>query len=522
MSDPAPDSQAAADVEQAPLPWRGIIAGLVVLAILSAVTSLWILRRDSHDTAATPAPRTQTTVSAPTPDEPPKEPGESSKSRAERDITESDDAILPELGNRGYDVSHYDIDLDWQAPTLDGVATITLVPTEPLTEVSFDLVDLKVSSARVDGATVKARQVGNEVIVALPRRLAVDETANVTLSYSGTPGTEDQWNGWHTGKWGVVAIGEPRNTSFWAPSNDHPADKATYDVSITAPPGSNAVFNATPDEATKALVSAAPDDDSHRFEFHDREPRASYLNLLMIGDYRWVDAGTSPGGVPIRHVLPTSKVDDYLPQLEKVGPIVDRLSEWFGDYPFGEYGVAVPAGFRLPGAIETQTLSLHDPSALTSGILTHEAAHQWFGNSVSLEQWNDIWLNEGFATYAEFLSQSSPASTTKPGDMADLSGATKSTDLATAPLAVGPDDIFGAVSYYRGALTLQALRLTIGEEPFRRLIRRWAADHRNANANTADFEQLAEEVSGQQLDDLFDKWLRQDPLPALPSKQGEQ
>jgi aminopeptidase N len=526
---PPPPPPAADSVER--IPWKAVIAGLVVLAVLSAAASVWILRRDDNDNPAahdTSAPASSAAEAEAGRD------GEASADTApagadsdgaaettprpasEQAVTESDDKILPELGNRGYDVTNYDVALDWDGTELSGKATITLSATEKLSRISFDLVDLTVTNATVDGAAADVSATADEVMLALVSPVDKGDTATVVITYSGDPDEDDLWSGWHSGDFGVVAMGEPRNLSFWAPANDHPSDKATYDITIDAPAGMHAIFNGKPDETTKGLITAAPDNVGHRYTYHAAEPRATYLNLILIGDYRYVEEAPSPGGVPIRHVLPANGLKDYERQLAQVGSYVDALAQWFGDYPFDEYGVAVPAGFSLPGAIETQTLSLHDASTLSQDILIHELAHQWYGNSVTIEQWNDVWLNEGFATYAERLGDyNSTANDMGIDELADAP------DLDVAPLSVDADDMFDAVSYFRGALTLHAVRLTIGEDDFRTLLKRWAADNQFANVTTDDFEALAEQVSGEQLDDLFDAWLREDPVPDLPEQADQ-
>ena len=196
--------------------------------------------------------------------------------------------------------------------------------------------------------------------------------------------------------------------------------------------------------------------------------------------------------------------------------MVDRFSSLFGPYPFEVYGVLVVPD-RLGFAIENQTLSLFDASSLVGdpeAVAAHELAHQWFGDSVSLQRWSDVWLKEGFATYAEALwfEQSRPGYDID-GEMARLR-----TTVADAGPIASPSRtaLYGTAVYQRGALTLHALRRTIGDGPFFTVLQRWTDLHRNANAGTEQFVALASEVAGRPLDAFFRAWLSDRQMPALP------
>ena len=194
------------------------------------------------------------------------------------------------------------------------------------------------------------------------------------------------------------------------------------------------------------------------------------------------------------------------------------FAELFGPYPFEVYGALVVFDdFR--GALETQTLSVFS-GRLFGGlagelVVAHELGHQWFGDSLTPTTWRDIWLNEGFATYSEWLWQeiSNPAF-----DIDDYarSLAESGRPVWPAPGDPGPEGLFDSTVYNRGALTLHALRLTVGDDAFFKTLRTYAERFAYRNVTTADFVAVAEDVSGQDLADLFDAWLYGDVTPELP------
>ena len=149
------------------------------------------------------------------------------------------------------------------------------------------------------------------------------------------------------------------------------------------------------------------------------------------------------------------------------------------------------------------------------GVIVHELAHQWFGDDLRLGLWQDIWLNEGFATYAEWLwSEREGLGTAQ--EIFDFYMAVIPADDPFWTVVIGdpgPELLFDIAVYYRGAMTLHALRLEIGDENFFRLIRRWADQQSGDTVFTPEFIALAEQISGQELDDFFETWLY---TPAKP------
>jgi aminopeptidase N len=199
------------------------------------------------------------------------------------------------------------------------------------------------------------------------------------------------------------------------------------------------------------------------------------------------------------------------------GDILELFASLFGSYPFGETGAIVDRASFIGYALETQTRPVYDrPPGPT--LIAHELAHQWFGNSVTPASWPDIWLNEGFATWAEWRWQEHAGGATTAERFTE-EAATPASDEAfwnPPPAAVpGPKKLFDEAVYTRGAMTLEALRQRVGDVSFYAILRRWASENAYANATTSEFIALAEDESDQELDDLFAAWLYE------PGKPGQ-
>jgi aminopeptidase N len=244
---------------------------------------------------------------------------------------------------------------------------------------------------------------------------------------------------------------------------------------------------------------------------------ATYLVQVVIADLEFMESA-GPNGLPIRHAVDADIGGLAEGPMAQTAAMIDLYDDLFGPYPFVAYGAVVvdePLGY----ALETQTLSLFGTDAATSEtVIAHELAHQWFGDAVSPATWQDIWLNEGFATYAELLWQEHRG-TGGPDQFADAyRGGSSLLDLP--PADPGPEELFAATVYDRGALTLYVLDRTVGRETFLQILRTWLERYDDSSASTADFEALAEEVSGQELTGMFDAWLRAPEMPALDDWVG--
>ncbi|MEA2003267.1 MAG: M1 family metallopeptidase [Actinomycetota bacterium] len=492
----------------------------VLTLLLAACSSDDGTTTSSAPATTTTAAATTTTATAPPTTAPP------TTTRPPSDVADRlglGDSRYPGLGNGGYDVDHYAIDLTFDPTpnTINALVAITATATEPLDAFSLDFVGFEVTDVTVEGTPSPFERMDDELIIHTTTTIPQGETFTTTVSYNGTPGPIVSEAlpfqlGWRTAPNGVAyVVAEPDGGRSWLPLNDHPSDKATYTFRVTVPEPLIAAANGT-------LVERITDLGWSTWVWESEHPMASYLATVVIGALEIVEdtVSTAESAVPVRNVLPSDLVATPSAVLETQGEMIVFLSDLFGPYPFEAYGIAVVDGFEA--ALENQTLSIFGREMTEfpqffETVLVHELAHQWFGNSVTPVDWGDVWLNEGFATYAEWLWVEH-----KRGDAAlaaTVRGSRNQMSLSSqlAPPGNPPaDDLFNASVYVRGALVLHALRAEIGDEAFFQTLTRYVETYRHSNASTADFINVAESVSGTDLENLFDTWLFGETVPELP------
>jgi aminopeptidase N len=409
------------------------------------------------------------------------------------------DPYFPLAGNGGYQVDNYDLRLGFKPARgrIRATATITATATQALSGFNLDLRRLKVSGVTVNGIPAAHRQRGSELRITPAAAIQAGATFEVVVAYRGRP-RPFQDTGWFPTRDGAFVASQPRGAPSWFPCNDHPTDKASYSFTITVPRGLTAIANGS-------LESIVPGRRNTTFVWREREPMASYLATVTTGRFRLSTA--SAGGIPAWTAI--------APRQGRIGPLVRgtakvlaRFSSYFGAYPFSSTGAIVDSGFD-DFALETQTRPLYgaDPPKV---IVIHELAHQWFGDAVSIERWQDIWLNEGFSTWAEWLFRTGGSDKRLKRIFRKLYRAPKRVAhrlWSVPPGAPGRRKLFSISVYNRGGLTLEALRQLVGDPAFYATLRRWISDHLYGNASTQDFIALAEAESGRQLDRFFDLWL---------------
>jgi aminopeptidase N len=441
------------------------------------------------------------------------------------------DAYFPGYGNGGYDVRHYDLDISYDPATdrLDGRASITARATQDLCSLNLDLVGLEVRDIEVGHRQATWARSGQELTVTPSRPLRAGQRFEVDVTYGGVPVEFalpgfDIRTGFMTTPDGVTVAGQPEVAAAWFPVNDHPIDKASYSFDVTVPNAYEVVANGV-------LRNRHERRGWTSWRWEAREPMASYLATIDIGF--WDVDRDRIGRVSVYDAVDSAITGGLRAEIDsslaRQGEVLDLLSDAFGPYPFNTVGAIVDNQDDLFFALETQTRPVYSKffwldsqgnPANGDFVVVHELAHQWFGDDVALARWQDIWLNEGFATYAEWLWEEHEGR----GTPQEIFQATYDAIPANDPFwAVeigdpGVDLLFDNAVYVRGAMTLQALRQAVGDDAFWRIIRGWAATKSGGNATTEEFIAFAEQVSGQQLDDLFTTWLF---TPTKPSLTGQ-
>jgi aminopeptidase N len=426
------------------------------------------------------------------------------------------DPYYPLLGNGGYDAIHYtvDLDLDVEAGSIRrGTATIDAVATQDLSAFNLDYRGPQIDAVRVDGAAATWRRDGGELTITPVAPIADRAKFTTEVDYHGTPdGGEDRFDRgwWATGK-SIFTVGEPAGSDVWYPVNGHPLDKATYTLVITVPEPYDVVANGRLVSVARAdRVAGLPS--TKTFTWENDEPTASYLVTFHAADLDILHQD-GPDDLPIIEAFPPDLSPQQARYFDRVPDMLAVFTELFGPYPFDSLGNTVFADTAFDAALETQGMLSYDRSAVSERTIAHEIAHQWFGDSVSLERWQDIWLNEGFARYAETLWDEHAHGQAAAAAAIHRQAAVLAT-ISRTPTGAGveignpgPDHLFTEVVYAGGALLLDALRKRLGDDVFFRLLQEWAARYRHGNATTQDFIALAEEVSGQDLDAFFQEWL---------------
>ena len=426
------------------------------------------------------------------------------------------DEYFPQAGNSGYDVTHYNINIDVEPESnrIDAFVDVELTLREDLGSINLDLRGFEIRGVQVDGELVEHRREGQELTVDFGRTIAAETETVVRVSYEGVPAPIPESTigsiGWIDGQNGSHVVAEPNGAPTWFPANDHPLDKATFSFVISVPDNYQVAANGI-------LEGTRPTGAGTEYTWVASDPMAPYLATVAVGEFEFIEE-RGPGGIPIRNVFPPELVGVATQDFGRTAQMIETFSELFGPYPFEAYGsLVIDDSFGF--ALETQTLSIYselliDGSRNREWVFAHELAHQWFGNSVSVGRWQDIWLNEGFATYSEALWFEFADGTDTNARMRDL--AARSASLP-APGDPGPNNLFGREVYNRGALTLHAMRLTLdNDDIFFDILRAWAQENAYSAATTEDFIEVSERVAGRDLRDLIENFLFNDTLPALP------
>jgi aminopeptidase N len=434
------------------------------------------------------------------------------------------DPYYPEAGNSGYDVAKYQISVSWDpaSGTLTGSTTISARATESLESFYFDLA-LPATGVSVNGqpATFERRGFG-DVEVKPTAAVTGGSDFSVVVDYAGRPDDiEGDAKPWYTTEAEVSALGEPESSAWWFPANDHPSDPALMDVSVRVPAGMEAISVGRLESA-----DSAKEKDFDTWHWISRQPMATYLNFVSIGQFE-VKQGTEDGLPFVYAVSEQLQPANRQKAFAALMTSVDRLrvlEGMFGPYPFTEIGGVVPAHDLPFGALENQTRPVYDARAILSDgfapdLLNHELAHMWFGNNVTLQQWNDIFTNEAYASWAQW-GYTERTRGQKANDKLNETFDRYANEAGFWQITMidpGRPHLFDVV-YVRGPMALQALRNVLGDATFFRFSREWA--QAPGSRSLEDWMAAAQAATTVDLDPFFQAWIYSPTAPARTAENG--
>ena len=438
----------------------------------------------------------------------------------------SADPYFPAHGDTRYRVHRYELDLDYRPASnrLRGTARLSAVAAGAgLREFALDLADFRLQRVAVDGRPAHYSHRAGRLRVRPAKAVEAGAAFTVEVHYTGNPQPiTSQWGGlgWEELTDGALVASQPIGAPSWYPCNDRPSDKASYQVAVTAPSAYTVVVGGR-------LLTRTTKASSTTWVYEQAAPTSSYLMTVSIGRYETVRlAGGGSVFAPRRPVPQTGYVParlrtEFAVDFGRQTRIMDFFEDVFGPYPFGEYAVVV-ADEELEVPVEAQGLATFGTNHLggrrhSERLVAHELAHQWFGNSLSIGDWRHIWLNEGFAKYAEWLWSEHIG-----GPSAAAHAATAHARLARLPQDLRLGDpgrrlMFDDRLYQRGGLAVHALRRALGEGAFFRMVKGWTAVNRHGVVTTADLAAHAAQFTSRSLDALFDAWVHQPALPPSPA-----
>lgn len=426
-------------------------------------------------------------------------------------------------GSTSYRVERYELELDVRLGSnkLIGKAVLRCTALEAMTQVVLDLVGLRATKVQLDGKKVQKFSHRAEHLVLSPgSALRAGQEFVVEIRYDGNPGPRrGLWGdvGWEELTDGVLVAGQPNGAASWFPCNDHPRFKSSYLISVTTDDDYRPVCNGK-------LLSHSRKSSRETWVYEQTEPMATYLATVQIGRYSRVALNTEGAHhrVPQYVAVTPGMAIEALEGLERQPDMMRTFEDCFGPYPFGDYtSVVTEDDLEIP--LEAQTVSIFGRNHMRASweaqrLIAHELSHQWFGNSLTVCTWKDIWLHEGFACYAEWLwSEESRTMTVQ----ARATAAWKRLDAGPQDLLVGdpgPELMFDDRVYKRGALAVHAVRLAAGDEAFFAFLHHWTATNRFGSVSTHAFIKAMDSfIAGFDAGAILRPWLYEAALPPLPA-----
>jgi aminopeptidase N len=437
------------------------------------------------------------------------------------------DPYFPDYGSSGYDAASYTITVDFDpgTQTLTGSTTVAGQATEELTSFYLDLA-LPVTRVRVNDTDAQFRLEGFQDLRITPARPILDgQPFSVVVDYAGKPGSlrrdtvEDP--PWRVGEDEWVVAGEPESSAWWFPANDHPSDPALVDVSVRVPKDYQAISIG---QLVSRDTAQEPDFDTWRWRTSEGLP--TYASFLAIGHYELKEG--EGGGRPYVYAASTrySPADraKLFAAMEKTPSLVSELEAIAGPYPYSEIGGFVPGVDLWFAGLESATRPVYQASALLDDrfadeLLVHELAHMWFGDHVTLLQWNDIFTNEAFASWAYWEVVDRRGGTTADEELDRTYERTKGEPEFWRVTMIDPGaaQLFDTV-YVRGPMALQALANVLGDRAYDDLVRSWAQG--GGVRSLEDFMVTAQARTRVDLTPFFRQWLFDPDAPDKTRANG--
>jgi aminopeptidase N len=426
-------------------------------------------------------------------------------------------------GDSTIDIKYYKLNLKvtYSPDYLSGSVTVKAAPVDnPLNSFFLDLQNPMLVDSIISGNNkLHFSHTNAKLNITLNKTYNPKEIFEIKIYYQGVPGSSGfgsfEFDTHGNNEPVIWTLSEPYGASDWYPCKDTPADKAdSSDVWITVDKNLYGVSNGT-------LVDIVENpDNTATYKWTNKYPIAQYLISLAISDYSIYKnyfKYSEKDSMPVINYIYPENLAGYKTLLDKVPNMLRILSDYFGLYPFisEKYGNA-EMGWKGGGGMENQTVS--SISRFTETILVHELTHQWFGDKITCRDWQDIWLNEGFATYGEMLyaekvygdSAYNNFVALEMGRAKNAKGSIYVQDISSV------SEIFnGNRSYSKGGIVLHMLRGVVGDSVFFKIMKTYSNDPLIAysTAVTADFQRDAEAVSGMDLGYFFNEWIYGEGYP---------
>jgi aminopeptidase N len=432
--------------------------------------------------------------------------------------------------DRAISVVNFAIDVtpDFTNRTIAGQTTITFKPiAKPLPELSLDAVDLRVSSLKTSEKLLDYQVTDDKIIVTFAEPIPADKEAWVSIEYRAEPARGIYFRtpgmGYKPGDTHLFSQGEEIEARHWFPCPDAPNQKYTSEVTCRVPEGMTVISNGrkiseTKDPAT-GLVTVA---------WKQEKPHANYLISLVAGYFQKVE--DQHRDIPLAFYVPPSDSNEAKNSFRGTKDIMAFFEEEIGvPYPWPKYDQVVVNDFVAGGMENTSATTLTDGTLFTDAtenirtsesLVSHEMAHQWFGDYVTCKDWSHIWLNEGFATYYAQLYGGHKHG--RDALLYSLYGTSRSivgrTNVSRAIVERRYDDareLFGILAYQKGGWVLHMLRSQLGDNLYRQCIKTYLERHAYGSVMTEDLNRVIEELSGRSYDQFFDQWVYHGGQPEL-------